>query len=215
MNEIKLFRAILWTAFLFALYLVLQHYVFGRELNVWFIVVVPVDWDILKLSSRYYIIWEKRNQKGLVVLNKSLLDATDFIWIAFFIAFVIYTRLDVLLYFIPAAALNAYLLYLTNKHQCYYFDKKFIENLNTSEDTIDTSNVVSWKLKDHKLKVVYLKNVYKDKDDKDNRIKFSIKRSDLKSPNSWHEFEKIALIFQEELEKEKVKSDKNIILVQR
>ncbi len=199
MDEIKFLKSFVFSALGLGAYFALQYYVFDNdEIDVWAVAFIPLGREIFKLAWKYYQVWEKRNEQGLVTLKESRFEPSDIVWVVLMMIFVFYFRKDLILFLIPLAILNIYLLYMVKKNQRYHFGDWSIENL-TDGDDISARNITSIEYKSNRLEIHYVENEYDDEDDEDNQNVLSIERTDLHAPRSWYEFEKIVQKFEQDL----------------
>ena len=209
MDEIKLFKSILYVSFVFGTYVALEHYVFDGEFDIWAIAFIPIGKEVLSLGWKYYNIRKKRHEKGFISLKETKYKISDFVWIVFAFGFAAYIRLDLIYYILPLVILDFYLLYFVKKHQLYYFGEWSVEDLVDSDNNIAARNIISIDFQTNKLKISYIENEYRDIDDKKNRRKLVIKRKDLNTPRSWYHFEQIVNDFLENLKKKREENQQN------
>lgn len=213
---IKFLKSYLLPVSLFVGYLAIEYSINGRVtlLSYWWVSFIAIGWSFLSLLGLYYNRWTRSKRNGLIALKRPALEVSDFLDVILYTGFVAFVDWQKLAYFLPAAAVYAYLIFRTQQHQYYYIAEYGIEDLNSHSDyyDVDTGNTLSYTLNSEKLEISYLINPHKDKNAKNNLGHFEIQKSELLSPRSWYEFEKMFAVFRESLEKEKAKSEKNATL---
>lgn len=214
MNEIKFLKSLSFSALVLGAYFALQYYVFDdEEIDVWAIAFIPLGKEVISLVWKYYQIWEKRNEKSLVSLKLSKFEPSDIVWALVTLPFVMYFRIDLIKFFIPLVIVNFYLLYAVKKNQRYFFSVWTINDLVDSDKDINTRDIISIEIQSNKLEILYVKDEYKDKSNKNNQGKFIIERHDLDSPRSWYQFEQIIRNFENSLEKKREEHQKKTAIL--
>ena len=213
MDEIKLFKALLYVGGGFLVFYLLEKYVFQGETNIWRVVFLPMTYDIIRLGYRSYTARKRKTEPGFVALKRTRLEISDFSWIVLGIIIVAYVREDLLLYLFPVITLNCFFLYYTKKNQLYYFEGWTIYDLSEKDKDIVARNIISYDIQPNKLEIKYLNNEDDDPNDEDDIERLFIRRHDLEFPHSWFAFEKIVTDFQDSInEKRENYSSKKVIL---
>ncbi|WP_349242386.1 hypothetical protein [Asprobacillus argus] len=201
MDEIKVFKNIVLIGLYFLGFYLLYNYVFDRSIDAWGLFIIPVGTSIFGLISKYVSIIEKRKEKGFVVLKRNGLDYNDFNGSILSILIILYLEHYLFYWLIPFLLIDLILIYTIKKSQIYYFDEWSIKDLCEQKNNIKRNDIRSFILHPNKLEVSYMEE---DEDEDDEGLKkLFIRRYDIVSPNSWHQFEKIMQEFElKTLEKE-------------
>lgn len=195
MNEIKVFKSLLFLGLGFSVFYVLHHYVFKEDGFSLFGYLFPVGTSIIQLIGDYSNIEKRKGKKGFVVLKDSPFELKSFNGAMLSMIIIFYIQDSFYYWLTPLLLINLILIYLIKRRQIYYFGDWSIKNLSGTRKNILIKEIQSFDLFPNRLVVLHRD----EDDDEDENERLIIRREQLEAPKSWYEFEKIALEFKEKV----------------